>query len=375
MFGFDTRVARMTWTVFLVILTLYLIYLIGSTLLVVVFAVFFSYLLYPLVELVERFKPARFLRIGSIAIVFIFAIAIIVVGGVLFGATITDEAVKLSQQLPTLLNPTNISQRVPLPGFLEPQRARLLAFITEQLQSGTGQALPFAQRLGLGVMHAATNLIYLVLIPILSFLLIKEAPTMRAEFLSSLSINSESLWAGIIEDLDVLLSKYVRALITLSIATFVVYSAVFSALGVPYAILLSGVAGLLEVIPFVGPLSAVAIVLAVSAFGGYVHLLWLVAFIFAYRIFQDYVLSPYLMSEGVEVSPLLVIVGLLAGDELAGVAGIFLSVPVLAAVKIIFVRVRLSQQRRDANRNALQTMALAPAEATSTVAHVLEDGL
>ena len=345
MFGFDPRVARIVWTAFLVALVLLITYSIRSTLLVVVFAIFFSYLLYPLVELVERFKPRRFPRTGSIAIVFIFAIAIIAIGGTMFGATITDEAVRLSQQLPTLLKPENISKRIPLPGFLEPQRARLLAAITEQLQSGTGQALPFAQRLGMGVLNAATNLIYLILIPVLSFLLIKEAPTIRDEFLGSLSGRTGALWSGITEDLDILLSKYVRALITLSIATFVIYSLVFSSLGVPYAFLLSGVAGLLEVIPFVGPLSAVVIILAVAAFSGYVHLLWLLIFILAYRMFQDYVLSPYLMSEGVEVSPLLVIVGLLAGDEIAGVAGIFLSVPVLAGIKIILVRVRGAQRR------------------------------
>ena len=192
-------------------------------------------------------------------------------------------------------------------------------------------------------MHAASNLIYLVLIPILSFLLIKEAPTLRAEVLSLMSIRSGSLWAGIIEDLDVLLSRYVRALLLLSIATFVVYSVVFSTLGLQYALLLSSVAGLLEVIPFVGPLSAVLMIITVAVFSGYIHLLWLILFIIGYRLFQDYVLSPYLMSEGVEVSPLLVIAGLLAGDELAGVAGIFLSVPVMAAAKLMFVRVRRAQ--------------------------------
>ena len=343
MFGFEPRVARIVWTTFLVVLVLYITYLLSSTLMVVVFAIFFSYLLYPLVELVERYKPRRVSRAVSISVVFLFAISILGIVGTLFGATITDEAIKLSKQLPTLLTPANISERIPLPGFLEPQRAKILVFVSEQLQTGTGQALPFAQRLGLGVMHVATNLIYLILIPILSFLLIMEVPVLRRALLSALSGTSGSLWSGIIEDLDMLLSKYVRALLMLSIATFVVYSIVFSSLGVPYALLLSGVAGLLEVIPFVGPLSAVALILAVAAFSGFNHFLWLLLFILGYRMFQDYVLSPLLMSEGVEVSPLLVIVGLLAGDELAGVAGIFLSVPVLAALKIILVRARLAQ--------------------------------
>jgi predicted PurR-regulated permease PerM len=51
-------------------------------------------------------------------------------------------------------------------------------------------------------------------------------------------------------------------------------------------------------------------------------------------------LNPYLMSEGVDVPPILVVFGLLAGEELAGVSGIFLSVPFLAALRMVAVQVR-----------------------------------
>jgi predicted PurR-regulated permease PerM len=340
MLGIDHRAARISWTVFLIALLLVVTYLIRVTLLVVVFSIFFAYLLYPLIQIAERYRPPRIPRTTVIVLVFILVIAIVTIVAVLFGAQIVDEAVNLGQQLPQLLNSANISQRIPLPDFLESQRARMLNFITEQLRMGTGQALPLVQQLGIGIMHAATNLIYLVLVPILSFLLIKEAPALKMEVLSLIGESNSSLWTTIIEDLNILLASYVRALLLLSIATFVSYSIVFSALGVPYALLLSGIAALLEIIPFVGPLTAVGIILAVSGFSGYEHLLWLIIFILAYRIFQDYVLNPYLMSEGLEVSPLLVIVGLLAGEQLGGVAGIFLSVPLLAAMKIIFVRLR-----------------------------------
>ncbi|MDB5762985.1 MAG: family transporter [Herminiimonas sp.] len=340
MLGFDVRTAKITWTAFLVALLLFVTYSIRTTLLVVVFSIFFAYLFSPLVQLVERYMPRRVPRAAIIALVFILVSATVSLAGVLFGTRIVDEATRLTGQLPQLLDTANISQRIPLPWFLEPQRARLLAFISEQVQTGTGQALPFVQRLGLGVMHAATNLIYLVLVPILSFLLIKEAPVLRTEVLSWLGKANSTLWTTIAEDLNILLVSFVRALLLLSIATFVSYGLIFSALDVPYALLLGGIAALLEIIPFVGPLAAAGIILAVSAFSGYEHLLWLIAILAAYRIFQDYVLSPYLMSEGLQVSPLLVIIGLLAGDELGGVAGIFLSVPLLAALKIIFVRLR-----------------------------------
>jgi predicted PurR-regulated permease PerM len=73
--------------------------------------------------------------------------------------------------------------------------------------------------------------------------------------------------------------------------------------------------------------------------------LWILAFIALYRIFQDYVLNPYLMSNGVAVPALLVLFGLLAGDELAGVAGIFLSTPVLAAARILVRRIAAESRR------------------------------
>lgn len=344
MLGFDLRVARIVWTVFLVSLLLFLLYAARSTLLVVTFAVFFSYLVYPLIQLVERRRPSRVPRTASIALVFVVVIAVLLVAGGLFGTQMVDQAIRLSQKLPDLLSDGNPARRLPLPEILEPLRERLVSAIREQLQAGTGQALPWAQRVGLGIMHAASNLIYVVLIPVLSFLLIKEAPGMRSNVLSWMTEENHRLWAAITEDLDVLLAGYVRALLLLSLATLFCYGIAFSLLGVPYALLLAGVAALLEFIPFVGPLVAVVLTVTVAGFSGFDQLWGLVAFILAYRVFQDYVLNPYLMSEGVEVSPLMVIVGLLIGEELGGVAGIFLSVPVMAACKIIVVRARASQK-------------------------------
>ena len=57
-------------------------------------------------------------------------------------------------------------------------------------------------------------------------------------------------------------------------------------------------------------------------------------------MFQDYMLSPHLMGQGVELHPLLVLFGVFAGAELAGIPGTFLSVPVLAMVRVIYLRIR-----------------------------------
>jgi predicted PurR-regulated permease PerM len=340
MLGFDIRVAKAVWTVVLFALLLFVIYTVSSTLLVVVFAIFFSYLVYPLIAFIDKHGPKRMPRTASIALVFIFVVVVVAVVGSLFGVQIQDQGVKLAEQLPQLLNANNVSQRIPLPAFMEPLREKIVDFVRSQMADGSDKAVPLARNLGLGVVHAASNLIYLVLIPILSFLLIKEAPVMRRTFLAWMEPAHKRLWTAIVDDLDLLLSRYVRALLFLSIATLIFYSLAFSLMGVPYALLLAAIAAVLEFIPFAGPLGAVVITLVVAAFSGFPHLLGLLGFIVLYRLFQDYVLSPYLMSEGVEVSPFLVIVGLLAGDQLGGVAGIFLSVPLMAALKIILTRAR-----------------------------------
>ncbi len=73
---------------------------------------------------------------------------------------------------------------------------------------------------------------------------------------------------------------------------------------------------------------------------GYSHIIGLIVFLGLYRLFQDYVLSPYLMSAGVAIPPLLVLFGVLAGEQLAGIPGMFFSVPVIAALRMVLTRLR-----------------------------------
>ena len=301
----------------------------------VVFAIFFCYLLYPLISLLERTLPKKMPQVVSIALGFVIVISAIAIASTLIGPRIVDEATHLGQKIPELMKDPNAVNKIPLPSILESHRGKIVGFFQEQFQEGAGKALPIAKRVGTTVLYAASNLIYLVLIPVLSFLLIKEGPTIRAAVLDWMTPRYAALWGNISDDLSFTLSKYVRALLLLSLSTLVVYGVAFSVMGVSYALVLAALAALLEFIPFVGPLAALVGTLAIAAVTGFDSLLLLFGFVVAYRAFQDYVLSPYLMSEGVEVSPLLVIVGLLFGDEIGGVAGIFLAVPLMAALKII----------------------------------------
>ncbi|HYK61646.1 MAG TPA: AI-2E family transporter [Bryobacteraceae bacterium] len=342
MLGIDRRTLQIAWTLFLFTLILLLVYQIARTLIVFALALFLAHLLSPLVDLVERFFLFRINRTLSLAIVYIVFIGAFVAVAVLLGSKIVEQAAALAGRLPGTVQ-SNPLDRIPLPSWLEPERTALSQFVTQQLEQLGASILPSLSQAGRGLVTGINGLLIGVLIPILSFLFLLHGHQLRLAILEFFSDSNRPLIDSILIDLHVLLSQYVRALILLSLATFVSFSIALSLLGAPYAVLLAGLAAALEVIPVIGPLVAAIAIVALAWLTGYPHLLVLLIFLALYRIVQDYLLNPYLMSAGVEVPPLLVLFGLLAGEQLAGIPGMFFSVPVIAAIRVVFERMKKSQ--------------------------------
>ena len=194
-------------------------------------------------------------------------------------------------------------------------------------------------RYGLRVLAVSTNLIYLVVIPIISFFLLKDGKEMRDAFVTMLpTAASRERAQNTIAAIHDLLLKYMRALLLLCCTVLVVFSVVLTVLGVQYSLLLAAIAFFCEFVPVLGPLTAMCVIIAVTAVSGYSHLLWIVAFLGIFRIIQDYVIAPKLMGGGVELHPVWVIFGVFAGGEIGGVAGVFLSVPALALIRLLMER-------------------------------------
>ncbi|HEV7394341.1 MAG TPA: AI-2E family transporter [Burkholderiales bacterium] len=340
MFGADPRAARVAWTVFLVAGALWIAYLARQTLFILILAVFLAYLLYPLVHALQRY--ARGIPRGiAVGIVFLAVSVVIAVASISIGERVSEQATSLTEKLPALLKDPDAAGRIPLPHWMEPLRGRIVQTLREQLGGSSDHALPLVQRVGVGVLRVAGNLIYLVVIPILAFFLLKDAARLRGGAMQLLVPGPKrSMWEAIVDDLNTILGGYVRALLLLSLAAFCAYALVFSLLGVPYALVIAAIAGPLEFIPVLGPLAAALVAVLVAAFSGYDHLTSIVVFLAAYRLFQDYVLSPYLMSEEIELHPVLVIIGILGGEQIGGVPGMFLAVPLLAAARLFMQKVR-----------------------------------
>jgi predicted PurR-regulated permease PerM len=336
LFGLDRQAARCTWTVVFIILVVALLYLIRETLFIFVVALLFAYLLWPVVKVLDRHLPGRS-KVPALTVVYLAIVGFLIVMGIALASRVVQEANALAARLPDLL--TNFQPPIAPAAshYVLPLKMTVISTVQQQLANHSRDILAMLSNAALGVMARAGSLLFIILIPILSFFFLKDGREMRNAVLGILAAGARrDMMYRIAADLHVLLAQYMRALVLLGVVASVFYGLVFSLLGVPYAILLAAVAFPLEFIPMVGPLAGATIVLLVAGLSGSHHLLGLFVFLLAFRFFQDYVVSPQLLSAGMKLHPLLVIFGILAGGSIAGIAGCFLSVPVLAALRIVY---------------------------------------
>lgn len=344
MFGIDRRAAKFTFTAALVLLLLYIVFVVRGTLFVLTVSLMFAYLLYPLVDLVARYTPSRS-RIPALVAIYLALIGLLVTIGVTIGSRAAAEATLLSQTAPALIERMRTAVPDPsTPGQIITIKETALNAIHDYLSKHNNEIVSFIPGFSFQVLKASGNLIYLVIIPIISFFILKDGREIRDDFLDMVEPGPSRVFIDeLLADIHTLLLQFMRALFTLCAVTLITFAIVLNLMGVPYAILLASLAFPLEFIPMIGPLIAAVVILSVSIFTGYVHLLWLLLFLGGYRLIQDYVVSPRLMSAGIELHPLLVIVGVFAGEEIGGVQGAFLSVPIIALLRVVYRRVHLSR--------------------------------
>jgi predicted PurR-regulated permease PerM len=346
MFGLDGKAARAAWTVFLVALGLYMVYLARGPIVVVALAILFAYLLAPAVAFISRFIPKPVSHQAAIAIVYVVLVGVLGAASFALGTRIAEQAGSLAAKMPELLQKEDPVAMIPIPSWLDQFKPRIIEAAREQLKNLDEAAIPILRNLAGQVLTQAGNLLSVILIPILSFFFLKDATHLREGILSMPATPAaRDVLRGVLDDLHQLLANYIRALVGLSLSTLVMSTLFFEIVSVPYALLLAGLGGVLEFIPVVGPLIAGTLTVIVAAATGYPHIAWIVIFLVAFRLFQDYVIAPYLMGQGVELHPVLVLFGVLAGEKIGGIPGMFFSVPLIAMLRILFLQLRRSRLR------------------------------
>lgn len=313
-------------------------------LLVIVLAIFFAYLIAPLVELVRRPFNARgrervMPRWMAIGVVYVVIFGSLGIGAWVLTPRLGTQMAEIAQQAPGYI--TNAQERANRLNRALTE-LNLPKSVRDSANKTVSAAIDDAGRYitGEGFSNAINLLGYLpysVLIPILAFFFLKDADSFRQSALMMLP-QGRIRWRGdeLFQDINSTLASYIRAQLTSCLIIGTICTLGFAVFDVRYALVLGVVSGLLEFIPLLGPLVVAVVAGTVAGFDSGTKAVAVLAFLGVLRIVQDYVLYPRIIGSGIHLHPLAVILAILAGHELAGVAGIFLAIPVIAVLTVTY---------------------------------------
>jgi len=334
-------ILRVVFIVLGVALVLWLLHALKGVLLLVVLAVFFAYLVSPLVDLCRhpvsvRGRTREVPR--GLAIVTVYLMLFGSLGGALYLLLprLGSQTAQFAQQAPAYF--AHVRERVQgWSAVIKPER--FPTAVREALDSLPGRTMTAAGQQTstalAGLVALLGYLPWLVLVPILAFFLLKDADSFRRGALLMVP-RGRLRWRvdDLLRDVNRVLAAYVRAQLLACLLVGVVCTIGFIVIDVPYALVLGLLAGLLEFIPLVGPLVVAGIAVLVASFHSIGLAFVVLLFLGVLRLAQDYVVYPRLIGHGVRLHPLAVILAILCGAELGGVAGIFLAIPAVAVLSV-----------------------------------------
>lgn len=337
-------VLRIILILLAVSVTLWILVKLTAVILLLILAIFFAYFVAPLVEFLSR--PVRILgrqlaipRTLAIALSYIIIVAVIVVGIYFLAPRLGDQFPEFTEQ--ARIYWTSVGGKTQgLVAYFRVHRmpGPLLDAINGAIPGVIDRVSQTVSSVLTGMVGWLAYLPWLVIIPVLSFFLLKDVDTFRRSALQMLP-RGRWRWRGdeFFQDVNSTLAAYIRAQLTASLFIGVVCAIGFTLLGLPSPLVLGIIAGVFEFIPLVGPLM-IAVVVAILAMlhAGPFSALMVILFLVVLRIVQDYVVYPRLIGQGIHLHPLAVIIALLSGAELAGVAGIFLAIPVVAILTVSY---------------------------------------
>ncbi len=340
----DSRTSRVLFTALLFALGLGFLYAARQSLILFLFAIFFAYLINPAVLRLEKLVRGRGRAIALIYLVLLVGLSLAVF---FVGPRITRQAARLGEAWPGLMEKVRSGQIAVDIGQQRGWSGATQDRIQEALKNNSDQLLVLAQGIGVRIAETAKGVWVLFLVPILAVFFLRDAGTFNEVVVSLVQSRSQrEFLQDVLRDLNQMLAQFIRAQLTLAGLSLLAYTAFLGALRVPYAMVLGTAGGALEFVPVVGPLVAGVVMVVVAVLTGYSYWPLLLLFLVVWRLVQDYVISPRVMGGSVQLHPLAALFGVLAGGEIAGVLGVYLSIPVMASLRIVWRRWRIYAEKR-----------------------------
>src|SRR5580765_366708 len=325
-----------------IVLGLWALHRLSSVVLVLILAALFAYVIAPLVELARRpirlaGRRRRLSPGAAIGLVYVLMAGSVSGAAALLLPSATDQVNEVIVRAPAYAQSiltwehgwSRYYERLRIPLELRQGIDRSV------LAAGAG-AVESVQGSALALMSALSYVPWLVLIPILAFFLLKDAASLRRTIVTALPHQGQLRGYRLFEELNATLAAYIRAQLLACVLVGSLCGVGFAVLGIPYPVLLGVLAGVLEFIPLVGPLVLATVAAVVGALHDPMLALWAIGFLGVLRLVEDYLIYPRLIRRGIHLHPLAVILAVLAGAELDGVAGMFLSVPTVALATVVY---------------------------------------
>ncbi len=310
-----------------------------------VISVFFAYLLHPLVSYITSFVQSRNLekfvpKVLAIVIVYALFFSILTIVISYLAPRVAEQARIFASNIPSYANSIReeiekINTRYESYGLPIDVQAEITKKINE-IASDIAQTI--TTFLGNIAISTISYLPWFILVPIFAFFFLKDASTFRIWILRAFPSGKwRNRVESILNDVNQTLSLYIRAQLISCLLIGAVCTIGFYILGLNYALLLGILAGILEFIPLIGPLTigiTATLVAGITISGK--TAVFVAIFLIVLRIIHDYVTYPKIVRESIHLHPMMIILSVLIGEKLAGIPGVFLSIPVAALTTILY---------------------------------------
>jgi predicted PurR-regulated permease PerM len=295
-------------------------------------ALFLALALNPAVDRLEARTKRRGLSTG---VVYILALVAIVGIGFLFIPTLVNQVNDFAHKVPDYLD--DLTKGRGRLGFLQ-EKYHLVDKARKALREGGASKLFGLSGTALAVAKGVvTAVVGTLTIAFLTFFMLLEGKNWLERFFSLLAPASRRRWQAVGRDIYRTVGGYVTGNLLISLIAGTLTTIVLLITGVPYAVALGLIVAILDLIPLAGATIAAIIVGAVSFLHSIPAGIIVVAFFILYQQLENHVLQPVVYGRTVQLSPLIVLIAVLIGAELAGVLGALAAIPVAGSLQVIFV--------------------------------------
>jgi len=322
---------------FVVTFALFFLYFIKDVIFIVFIAVLLALTMEPAVDRMQ--KESKIPRVFGTGI--LFAAVFAVVGLLLYAITPT-----LAREIGQMANS--------LPGYVEKIDLKYLIDNGHNLGLNASDAQNILIELSLALRNAASYLLSstlgflggifsAVLIIAISFYLVLEDNGIEKFIRAALPEAVQPQCIRIVKKTEKKLGQWFVGQITLGVIIGALSFIGLSLIGVPYALVLALIAGVLELIPYIGPmLSAIPAILIGATVSPTIAIFTFILY-FLIQEFENYLIVPKVMEKSVGLHPVIIIIAAVIGGQLAGIAGMILAVPIATIIDIIFKDIQNEQ--------------------------------